>query len=134
MPEPIPVIPLAYADPGTIERFRAWRWVNRICLIVGGFASFIAWLLLFFQVETVLGSGPVLFLTGGLMVTGGLLRRRPWMWGIGICHCAICLLFVLLVNLLHWSPADARGPFIAMGAAYNLLSLPIWIAAWANRA
>jgi len=88
---------------------------------------------LLIHVETVLFSGPLLLLVGLAMVTGGFYRRQPFIWGLGSAHCAICVLFIVLVNLLNWSPSEAAQPFAVMCGAYNLLSIPATIWAWVRR-
>jgi hypothetical protein len=48
------------------------------------------------------------------------LSRDRWFVGVGVSHCAICVLFLFLVNAFHWGPREARFPFAVMGALYTL--------------
>jgi hypothetical protein len=70
--------------------------------------------------ETVVITGPVLFTLGVLSLLGGLFTRDRLAAGLGACHCGVCVLFVILVNALRWSPDDAHDPFVAMGTIYTL--------------
>ena len=69
-----------------------------------------------------------------VMIAGGLLCTQPWVWGIGLAHVGVCVLFVALVNTLSWGPRQAERPFIGMGAAYNALSGTAALLAWGRRA
>ena len=135
MAEPLPVIPLEYEQPSKAEaRSRIWRRINCIALPAGGGVALAGWLAVLSDVHAVLVAGPVLFSVGVLMVVGGLWRRQPWIWGLGLAHCFVCLLFVALVNLLHWGPQQAAQPFRALAGTYNLLSVPATALAWVRRA
>ena len=120
MSEPVPVIPLEYAPP---ERrpSAAWRSIVRVCHALSLLWCAVAWVLIVVGfARSVLATGPVLFLLGALLVVGGLLTRDVRAAAFGSAHMAICLLFVLLVNLLHWGPDEAERPFAVMGALYTL--------------
>jgi hypothetical protein len=133
--EPVAVLPLAYAEPETAGGGRSsWRRINRGALLASIVVTAGAWCGVLYHVESVLVGGPTLMALGALMVVGGLRRRQPWVWAIGTGHCAICMLFVALVNGLKWSPQDADIPFTVMGAAYNLISIPACVFAWIRRA
>jgi hypothetical protein len=135
MTEPLPVIPLEYAKPPEGEaRARVWRRMNRISLVAGGAVALVGWVAMMSDVHAALVAGPVLGCAGALMIIGGLWRRQPWIWGIGLGHCGVCLLFVALVNLLRWGPQEATEPFRAMAGGYNLLSIPATLWAWVRRA
>jgi hypothetical protein len=89
----------------------------------------IAWGLIWVEVETVLGTGPALTILGILiMAAGWKVDVRAVL--IGAAHCGICVMFVLLVNLYVWSPADAHQPFVVMGVIYIVALIPItiWVA------
>ena len=117
MSDPVPVIPLEYAaDPaGTPSRLRWWlRFLARAAWI----ACVLAWLAILVDVETVLASGPVILLLGAGLFVLAWRARSPRHMVIGAAHCAICLLFFVLVQRMHWGPQAARVPFAVMGAAY----------------
>src|SRR5688500_1027572 len=124
-PAPVPVIPLAldYAD-ATGRRRRLWLRAGRYAAAFAWLLCAAAWVLLrFVDVETVLVTGPALFLVGTAALTAGLAARRRLLASLGAAHCAVCVLFVALVRLRTWGPDDARDPFTWMGAAYMLAVL-----------
>jgi hypothetical protein len=134
-PPPLPVIPLEYAKPADGEaRVRPWRLINYSALIAGAAVTVLGSALIWINVESVLASGPALMLVGFTMLVGGFRRQKPFIWGLGAAHCAVCVLFVALVNLLNWGPRQAEQPFAVMSGAYNLLTLPVAVLAWVRRA
>jgi hypothetical protein len=120
MTEPIPVIPLEYASqPGSTEAARRLRWwVLAGWLACATATVLIAWV----DVETVLITGPVIFLLGAWLLVRGLGLRSPGHAILGSAHCAICLLFFMFVQLFHWSPNRSFQPFLVMGVLYTALS------------
>ena len=122
MSDPVPVIPLEYAPPDERpRRLRTWRSVSAWCLVLSWVCCAAAWgLIVYLEVESVLVTGPILLLLGAALLIGGVVLRRPLTACVGAAHCAVCVLFVALVNLLAWSPSEARWPFTAMGAVYTL--------------
>ena len=115
---PIPVLPLQYAPPAAPRPL--WRRISRVCLVAAWVICFAGVLLLIYETETVVGTGPALFVLGVLVLTGGLLTRQRLAAFVGGCHCGICLLFFGLVNMLGWSPDEARTPFLLMGKLYTI--------------
>lgn len=91
-----------------------------ICLLALG-------LIIGTDVRTVLITGPLLLGTGLVTaIVAHKARYRAALW-IGVAHCAICLLFVTLVNLFDWSPDRAVQPFEAMGTGYTVaMGLATW--------
>jgi len=118
-PTPTPVIPLEYEQPlpGATPVGRALRWFVIIawlvCVIALG-------LIVNVDVETVIVTGPLIAILGLMVLLRGLLDRRSAFAIIGAAHIGICLLFVTLVNVWNWSPADATKPFTLMGMAHVL--------------
>ena len=116
-PAPKPVIPLDYAhsrDDGPRDQV-AWRLaiINWACILT-------AWVALLARVESVLISAPILALLGITLIwVGGI--RQFWLMIIGVCNCAVCALFVALVNLWNWGPDTAYAPFSIMGFLYVVL-------------
>ena len=118
---PRPVIPLEYAQPTTARRARAWWLAARACVVLCGLCLFVGWVLLFFDVETVIVTGPLLFVLGlALAVSAWRLKLMPAVM-LGIGHCSICVLFVTLVNVRNWSPSEAEIPFRVLGGFYLLV-------------
>ena len=88
-------------------------------MVAGAIVCVAAWGVIWIQVESVLFTGPLLLAIGAaLAVFAGLARDVPAVI-LGAAHCAVCVLFFGLVNMLHWSPDDARVPFLVMGAVYS---------------
>ena len=118
---PVPVLPLEYAPPATAGG-RVWRAILRVCLPLGLLTCVVGVALIYgYDVESVVGTGPLLFAVGLLTLVGGLLARNRVAVAVGAGHCGICLLFFGLVNLLNWSPNDAHFPFLVMGTVYTLV-------------
>lgn len=110
---------------------RRWASAARWLLVAGAASCAIGYLVMILvDVETVMGSGPVLFLLGvALMVVGAHLER--WRaFAVGLAHVCICILFTVLVNSLNWSPGEAYPPFALMGGVYTLAMVPLslWLA------
>lgn len=114
--EPLPVISLEYAPPDVAPR--NFRVALRVFEALGLAVCALAFALLFYEVELVLVTGPVIFLIGAAML-GMAVHRRDWARvGLGAGHVAICGLLIALVNLLSWSPDEAEQPFKWIGGCY----------------
>src|SRR4051812_4397137 len=113
MDEPVPVIPLEYGSP---DRGYATHCAsNRVYLVVAAAASSIgAALIVLVTVESVLATGPVLLLSGVLLMVGGIRCADYTAVIIGSAHVAICMLFFGLVLWFHWGPGRATQPFAWM--------------------
>ena len=131
--EPVPAIPLQYAHVASPARYaKALRvlallaWINCVLgfALIGGV-----------EVETVLGTGPCLFALGMLILLLALYARSTPYAILGASHCALCLLFFVLVWRLDWSPGEARVPFSIMSGIYCIASAfaGLWIQ-WGGRA
>lgn len=94
----------------------------------------LAWLLIVLvDVESVLFTGPALFLLGLVLLVIGALHRSFWFVALGIGHISIVVLFVALVIAYSWSPSDAKDPFAAMSLSYVLFVSPVSFVAWMRR-
>lgn len=136
MSDPLPVIPLEYAKPEHAAdlRYRRWQPVVRVCALLACLCCVVGWALItFYDVESVLATGPVLFGLGALTFAGGLFTRSPLAWSLGVAHCCVCLLFVALVNLLSWSPSDAEWPFTVMSSVYAPFAVALTVVLWVRR-
>jgi hypothetical protein len=132
MADPIPVIPLQYATADS--KPRPLPVVSLVFLWLGWGAGvvtvgIIAWV----SVESVLVAGPVIFTAGLVGLLGGVWARAVWATVGGLAHCGVCGLFVALVYLLDWGPGQAREPFLWMGLAYGVISLPVMVLAQVRR-
>ena len=91
----------------------------RVSLLGSALCLFIGWLLMFVDVETVVVTGPTLCATGLLLaLVGWRVRLMPAVL-LGVGHCSICVLFVMLVNVRNWSPSEATLPFRIMAGMYT---------------
>ena len=115
---PKPVIPLEYARPTTSHRGQWWWFASRWGVVLSGLCLLVGWVLMFFEVETVVVTGAILFLLGlALALSGWRLKLLPAVM-LGIGHCSICMLFLTLVNVRQWSPREAEIPFRVMAGFY----------------
>lgn len=117
--EPTPVIPLPYAHIGppapALLRLRiVAATASAVCLIA-------TVLIITVDVESVVITGPLIFILGVLLLIRAVRANAPRYMILGALHCAICLLFFMLVQLLHWGPPDASKPFAVMGTLYTIL-------------
>jgi hypothetical protein len=132
-PIPVPVIQLDYADPAPGRRRQTLlRW-TRYAATLALLTAAAAWALLcFVRVESVVLTGPILFVLGALTLVGGFLTGRTLLIGIGGAHCFICVLFVALVNALRWNPREAHDPFTWMGLVFTAAVTVPTLVAWAG--
>ena len=120
-PGPLPVLPLEYAPPApAAARARIWRRIAYVCLAVAWPGCVAAVGFIAAHTESVVVSGPVLFTLGVLALLGGLFTRDRVAAVVGACHCGVCVLFFVLVNVLNWGPDDAHVPFFVMGTLYTV--------------
>lgn len=126
MAEPLPVIPLPYQIPSGPNSSHApiWDTLSIIVCIVA------ATLIAFVDVESVMGSGPVLALFGIVLLVAGLVKRKKLRAILGGLHCMVCALFVVMVNLWNWGPADADAPFLVMGVVHTLVTAGVVVVMW----
>ena len=83
--------------------------------------------------HTVIATGPIIAVLGGIVAVRGVIERRAGFTVLGAAHLAICLLFVVLVNLLRWSPNEAAMPFTVLGAIHVIGSgVGTWLM-WSHR-
>jgi len=124
--EPIPVIPLSYqnAYDAAAATTRPILPTVSILTCVAGIA------LLLVHTETVIASGPVIALLGIWLIIQGFKRHQRLRLILGGLHCMICALFLVMVNLWHWSPRDAHLPFLAMSVIHTLIAGGLVLAMW----
>ena len=133
MTEPRPVIPLEYADAAAdraARRRHIWLRVGRFTCFGAWMWALAAWAVVFqLKVESVLFTGPVLFVLGLVIVLAGVLAPRTLFVLLGASHCALCVLFAVLVNVNHWGPGAAWRPFSLLGAVYLVCAVvPTYVA------
>ena len=126
MDDPQPVIPLEYAhSPETTSTLRPFL---RSMILLSYLIVFLGTIAIWFEVRSVLISGPVLFIAGLLTCLGALHPRNTRGMTIGAAHLAVCLTFVILVCAFRWSPEVAYVPFGLMAVAYAVGSFVLSIA------
>ncbi len=92
-------------------------------------ACAVAEVLLLHEVESVMVTGPVIFILGLFVITLALIGRYRLLAMIGLADTLICVLFFTLVQVLTWGPGDAYAPFAVLGAIYVASLLPIMLTA-----
>lgn len=78
----------------------------------------IVYVVMLFEVESVLASGPIITVCGLILLTSAAF---VWQWSLvwlGLSDLVICGLFYGGVKVFHWGPADAALPFRLAGAFY----------------
>lgn len=87
-----------------------------------------AWLLIIlWDVETVLVTGPVLLICANAAFWVGRHARYWPGFVIGIVFVCACILFFTLVQVYDWMPSDADQPFTILGAIIVSLTAPLAI-------
>ena len=87
MSEPIPVIPLEYQRP--LEGDQCIRPFLRNCVIASWVVVLLGTVAIWINVESVLVSGPTLFIVGAFTAIAAWTRRHYAGITLGSCHIAI---------------------------------------------
>ena len=116
-PEPLAVIPLQYEN-ATAAQARPTKRLGIVAIAAWLACAVALGLIVAVDVESVMVTGPVITVLGLLLAVWALLEHRPPFLVAGAAHIAICLLFVVLVNVRQWSPREATLPFTVMGAMH----------------
>ncbi len=87
-----------------------------IATVITCLASYVA--IIVYGVESVLGTGPIIFTLGVVVLHLGTKHRHPpgIRFGYFIILSVFCLL--LLVWIADWGPRDARTPLLILGAIF----------------
>jgi len=75
-------------------------------------------LIVLVDTESVIGTGPVLFVLGVVLLALAGAARYRWAAACAAGHIALPLFWTLLVNMFDWSPDEAHWPFVIMGSGY----------------
>jgi hypothetical protein len=125
MTEPMRVIPLEYESAQAAASAR-WRAACQWLMGAAWACGVAAWVILVVvDVESVLITGPILLILGVVTLVLGARLGNAWPMCIGALHCAVCMLFFVLVQLFHWGPGEARLPFAYLGICYCLAVTPL---------
>lgn len=91
----------------------------------------LAWhLVVLVDVESVMATGPVIFMAGTLLVGLGIHASYLHAVWLGAAHMVICILLFALVVVYSWTPDEATMPFALIGLGYVAVSLPLTL--WAR--
>ena len=83
------------------------------------FALIATVLIVIIDVESVLVTGPIIFVAGAAMIYWGAKHRSTIHVILGGFHCAICLLCFVLAFVFHFGPQEATKPFGFIGMVYT---------------
>ncbi len=92
-------------------------WV-KTCVCLKLLAVVVGLGLTFWEIKTIIGSGPVLFLVGWITAFLSFRRRLPWGVTFGVSGPLFSLLIFSLINLLDWGPGDAEQPVRILAGVY----------------
>ena len=110
MPEPRIAIPSA-----------VHFWL-KVCVFLQMLVVVVGLGLSFWAIETILGSGPVLFLAGFMTAFLSYRRRFPLGSILGTSGPLFALLIFGLINILDWGPDDAKQPVPLIAVVYFIFS------------
>lgn len=82
------------------------------------------------DVETIMGSGPILAGLGIITCTAGAFARHWRACFVGLLHVSFCLFIFLLIVGLGWSPDQAHHRVLTIASVYALAVIPLSIWAW----
>ena len=99
-------------------------WLSRL-MILQSLVIILALVAQAYDIESILGSGPI-FAVMGLLIGGIGFRthNHPAAW-YGISAVAFALLIVFLINFNEWGPAEAERPVTILSVGYGLVACPV---------
>jgi len=114
-PNPYAVTTLEIGEPipdgfATSSKFTRWMIIIAMPLLVIGVV------LAFLDIETILGSGPVM-LVWGVILLYPTRRDRQFQW-FAIACCLFPVVVFLIIFFMSWSPQDAQHPISALCASF----------------
>lgn len=115
---PLPVIPLGYSR----ERGPSLplQRVGYGLMLGDWMLCFAATIAVLIEVESVVVSGFLVFVAGTASIVIGVRAQNHLLTVMGACQCAICCLFLVLVNGFGWGPGYAATPFAIMAILFTL--------------
>jgi hypothetical protein len=113
---------LNYAPPpsSAARWVQAVRWLLPITWLLYLLAVALIWLT---DVESVIGTGPFIFVGGVCCLLTGLQLKQMDVTLLGAGHVGVCCALFAAVVLLKLSPDDARIPFTMAGSLWLVLTL-----------
>jgi len=97
------------------------------------FVAFVGTGFAFWEIESILGSGPLLAVVGGLHAIAGHRRGRLSAILMGYSAPVFCIAIFLLINLKEWGPDAAQDPVSALAVAYLIPLVVAWLASERQR-
>lgn len=82
------------------------------------------------EIETIVGSGPLLSVTGLFISLASFRANRPLGLYFGLSAPTISLLCCTLIVFFTWGPAQAYSPILSLLIVYALISTPFGILAY----
>lgn len=84
------------------------------------------------DIESIIGSGPVLLLIGGILTALATRNRDVLSSLLGLSAFAPSMLVVGLINMVSYSPVTGYRPLLAVLGTYACLAIPlaIWLIAF----
>lgn len=98
-------------------------------LAVGVFAYVVAYAASLLEIETVMGSGPLLTALGVWLAVAAGRAQQPAGVLLGVGFIILAITLFVTVNVLSWSPGEAREPFAFIGAFTGMLVVGLALAA-----
>jgi hypothetical protein len=90
---------------------KLWIWAQMLVVAVGLGLSFV-------EIETIVGTGPVLAAVGFVVTRRGYRMGSWWTMSLGISGPVFSLFIFLLINVMEWGPGAAERPVAILGTAY----------------
>jgi len=109
-------------------------WLRRLMLLQS-FVIIMALVAQAYDIESILGSGPI-FAVVGLLIGGiGFRTHNHLAAWYGLSAVAFALLIVFLISHNEWGPAEAERPVIILSVGYGLVACPVtwWLVYWRPR-
>lgn len=78
-----------------------------------------------YEHETIVGSGPVLFLVGATLFVLALRLRQILTAVIGALSVLVCVLVVFLINYNGWGPVEGDAPITVIIWVYAFIVVPL---------
>ncbi len=103
--------------------------VLRTLLCLQAIGTLCAALAALVEIETIVASGPILSLSGLVIVAWGVRRDSVWAFYSGLSAPTMSVVCFCIIYGLQWSPAQAGAPIGALVTLYAVASVPVAIAA-----
>lgn len=96
----------------------------RLALGAYSLAVFLGLAIAAYNIETIVGSGPVLLFVGAVLAAIGFRNRDTLAVMLGMSSFVLAALVIALINLVPYSPTTGYWPLLATIGLYTCVSLP----------